>query len=176
MDTSSQFRTKLKDSLPNSTGEQRKQWANEIVERNIFLHDLSDLLFDDKSLASRFLWLLSHVGMKSPQILLEFSPFILKHRESIKYKTEASLANYWLIGGVPEDDEGEAIDLLFKWMQSPTVDVGAKYRSIGVLLALCYKYPELKNEFILCLQDQKDKHTKTFRRKVESALSALSSS
>ena len=44
----------LKLSLPTSSAEERKVWASIIIEEEIEIKDLSNLLFCEKKIASRF--------------------------------------------------------------------------------------------------------------------------
>lgn len=149
----SDFFLELKHNLPVSTGDDRKKWAQYMDTENVDLNDLSKLFDEDKKVVSRFMWLLSEVGAVSPLKLLEYLPFVLSIQEKIQYQgIEATLANLWLISGVPEENEAAAIELLFNWIQSPKFNVTTKSRSIKVLKVLAKKYPELKNEIELSIQ------------------------
>jgi len=136
----------LRKHLSHSTTAERKIWANQLVIDEHELSELFPLLFENPKTCSRFLWLLSDVGIKRPSTLLAILPELLTLREKINYKTEPSFANYWLIAGVPEENEGEVFDLLILWVSNPKVDKSAKVRSIKVLRKLCHKHPELIEE------------------------------
>ena len=49
-----------------------------------------------------------------------------------------------------------------------------KSRALFVLTKLVKKYPELKNELKLCLEDQMDKNTDSFRKRAMKELKLLS--
>lgn len=163
----------LESSLPASTEEDRKIWATRIVEQDLDLSDFFSLLKCDYKIASRFLWLLGRIGMEHPEKLLTALPSLLKFSDQIAPKYKTSFANYWLLSGVPQENEGQAIDLLFKWLLAPDTNVTIKSRSASVLLRLIKKYPELRNELKLCLEDQMDKYSKEFKRKSTKIIAEL---
>lgn len=170
------FYNKLKESLPKSNATDRQQWAKNILEQKINLKDLSKLLFSEKEVASRFLWLLSDIGTLNPKILNDFLPYLLTVKDQINYsKLEASFANFWILAGVPFENEAEAISLLFNWVLSPQLNVTSKSRSFLVLFNLVKSYPDLKNELRISLEDQMDKHTDDFKRKSQKLLNKLAS-
>ena len=84
--------------------------------------------------------------------------------------TKRPLPHFGSIVGVPPENEGRAIDLLFQWLLSADTNVTIKSRSLWVLLKLTKKYPELKNELKLCLQDQMDKYTNDFKKRATKIL------
>ncbi len=159
------FYQELESDLPKSTEEQRQIWARIIVEQDLDLRELSKLVFLNKKVATRFLWMLSGVGMIRPQKLFHALPFLFKLFDELDPAYKTAFANYWRIAGVPPEDEGKAIDLLFEWLLSAQITVTIKSRAIFVLFELTKKYPELKNEFKLCLIDQMDKYSKDFKKR-----------
>jgi len=160
-----EFYRELESGLPASTGEIRKKWVTAILEKNIDIKDLSLLLTCEPKVASRFLWLLSEIGISDPKRLFIELPFLLDLFDQHYPIYKISLASFWRIAGVPPENEGRAIDLLFQWLLSPDINVTLKSRSLMVLFKLTKKYPELKNELSLCLKDQMDKHTKEFEKR-----------
>jgi len=172
--TKSDFYIELENKLLFSTAEIRNNWARIICEQDIELSYLSKLLYCERKIATRFLLLLSDVGQVNPEKLHQYLPTLLEMRGQIKHANiDASFPGFWLIAGVPEQNESKAIELLFEWLQSPKTTVTSKSRSMFVLLKLTNKYPELKNELKLCLEDQMNKHTKSFSKRVEKLISKL---
>ena len=168
------FYKELENSLPKSTSDDRKIWASTIIREDLDIKYLSKLVLCKEEVASRFLWLLSEIGEIDSSKLFKELPFLLDLNDKIKHvDTEASFANYWLISGVPIENEAKAIDLMFTWIQSADVNVTAKSRSLFVLFNLTKKYPELKNELKICLEDQMDKNTKDFSKRVKKILNKL---
>ncbi|MDP1727266.1 MAG: hypothetical protein Q8M15_10825 [Bacteroidota bacterium] len=167
------FYKELESSLPASTAEKRKIWATTIIEKDIDIKYLSELLRGEQKIAIRFLWLLSEIGTLNPNRLLIELPFLLDLCDQLNPIYKRSFANFWLIAGVPIENEGRATDLLFQWLLSADTNVTIKSRSLRVLFKLTKKYPELKNELKLCLQDQMDKHSNDFKKRASKILSGL---
>jgi hypothetical protein len=155
----------LKYSLATSTGEKRKIWAAIIIEKNLDIKYLSKLLTCEQKVAIRFLWLLSDIAILNPSKLFAELPFLFdlcKHLNPL-YKT--SFASFWMYCGVPKENEGTAIDLLFNFLLSNDINVTIKSRALFVLFKLTKKYPELKNELKLCINHQIDKHSIDFKKR-----------
>ncbi len=166
-----QFYRDLESGLAKSTEEQRQTWARFIIEQDVDLKDLVGLLNAEKKVATRFLWMLSGIGIIDREKLFEALPYLLKTVEKMNnplYLT--SFANYWLIAGVPEEDEGKAIDLSFEWLLSADTNITIKSRALLVLFKLTKKYPEIKNELRLCLLEQMDKYSKDFHKRAKKIL------
>ena len=170
------FYRELEFSLPGSTEMQRQVWAATIIGQDLDLKDLSRLLFGEKKVATRFLWMLSGIGIIKPNKLFETLPFLLELSGKLDPAYQTAFANYWLIAGVPPENEGKAIDLSFQWLMDPVITVTIKSRSLFVLFKLSEKYPELKNELALCLEDQLDKYSKDFRKRALKVLNELRTS
>lgn len=169
------FYSELESCLPKSTEEQRQNWAAVIIDRNLDIKDLSRLLFSEKRVGTRFLWMLSGIGLMKQRKLYEVLPFLLELSEELDPAYQTAFANYWLIAGVPPENEAQAIDLSFRWLMNPEITVTIKSRVLFVLFKLTKKYPELKNELVLCLEDQLDKHSKDFRKRALKVLNELRS-
>lgn len=167
------FYRNLESGLPKSTEDQRQNWARTIVGQDMDLKQLSGLLRCEKKTATRFLWMLSGIGIISPGKLQEALPFLLEYVEAINPAYLTSFANYWLIAGVPPENEGKAIDLSFEWLMSAETNVTIKSRAVFVLFKLTRKHPELKNELRICLEDQMDKYSKDFKKRAVKVLKDL---
>lgn len=166
----SDFYQDLESGLPASTEELRQSWAKTIVKEDVDLKQLAGLVYCEKKVATRFMWMLSGVGIMNPAKLHEALPFLLKEVEETNQTYLMSFANYWRIAGVPEESEGKAIDLCFEWLLSADITVTIKSRAVFVLFDLTKKYPELKDELRLCLIDQMDKYSKDFHKRAKKIL------
>jgi len=169
-----EFYNNLETSLPTSTVDIRSKWVSEIIEKKIDIKDLSKLLWSDKRVSTRFLWLLSEIGIMSPNILHKELPFLLQLSDEIKQiDFKKSFASFWLISGVALKNESRAIDLLFNWIQSFSTDITTKSRALMVLFKLTKKYPELKNELKICLEDQIIKNQDSFTKRAKKIIDKL---
>ena len=168
-----EFYKELEVLLPTSTGAIRQAWVGAIIEKGIAIKDLSGLLHAEPKTATRFLWLLSEIGIANPDTLFRELPFLLEACQGLNPVYKTSFANYWLIAGVPPENEGTATDMLFQWVVSPHINTTIKSRALLVLFNLTKKYPELKNELKLCLEDQMDRHSLDFKKRASKILMAL---
>ncbi len=148
-------------------------WATTIVEKDIDIKYLSKLLKSEQKIATRFLWLLSEIGVANPNKLFCELPFLLDLSDQLNPAYKTSFATLWLITGVPSENEGRAIDLLFQWLLSSDTNVTIKSRSLLVLFKLTKKYPGLKNELRLCLKEQVDKHSIDFEKRATKILNNI---
>lgn len=166
----SEFYRELETSLPTSTAEKRRIWATTIIEKNIDIKELSNLLKGEQKIAIRFLWLLSEIGTFNQSKLYDVLPYFLDLSVYLDPNYKSSFASFWHIVGVPPENEGIAIDLLFQLLLSHNTNVTIKSRALLVLFKLTKKYPELKNELKLSLEEQKDKYSKDFEKRVDKIL------
>ncbi|MDF3026029.1 MAG: hypothetical protein K0S23_336 [Fluviicola sp.] len=171
--SNTEFYKELESVLPTSLGDQRKIWVASIIEKNIDIRDLASLLNGEYKVASRFLWLLSEIGLARPDKLFAALPFLLDFTDNMNPVYKTSFANFWLIAGIPPENEGKAIDMSFQWLLSNETNVTIKSRSVLVLFKLTKKYPEIKEELKLCLEDQMDKYSNDFRKRAVKILREL---
>lgn len=170
----SKFYFDLENGLAHSSSAERINWATQIINHNIDLRKLCTVLKSEEKTATRFAWLLSEIGELSPVTLFHELPFLLKISKEINhFNFKESFANYWRISGIPEENEAEANELLFVWLQSASISVTIKSRAILVLYELTKKYPKLKNELRVGIEMQKGKYTKDFAKRSQKVLEKL---
>lgn len=170
-----EFYRELEASLAASTGEQRKMWATRIIKDDLEIKELAGLLTGEQKVATRFLWLLSDVGILAPGKLLAALPFLFQFCANLNPVYKKSFASFWLYAGVPVENEGEAIDLLFQLLLSNDTTVTIKSRGLFVLAKLAKKYPELKPELKICLEEQMDKYSADFKKRAAKLLTEIAS-
>lgn len=94
MKISTHFYKELESSLSTSSGQQRKKWAEMIIERNIDIKSLAGLLKGEQKTAVRFLWMLSDVGITDPNRLFNELPFLLRYCDKLNPVYKTSFASY----------------------------------------------------------------------------------
>lgn len=164
------FKQELQAILPSSTGQDRKTIAGYIVENKIDLRNCFELFRSDHKTASRFQWLLSDIGLIEPPFLKALLPDLMNYCEEMNETEKTCFANYWLIGGLPEEDESVAMDLCFKWLMDPKINVTIKGRAMNVLFGLMKKYPDIRIELKLCLESLLNKYSEGFERRINHLL------
>ncbi len=169
-----EFYHHLQKHLLKSTNADREVWASKIVEEGISLRELADLLHCKKQIAMRFLWLLSDIGSADGDYLLKELPFLFEFRHKVEnLDIRPAFAKYWQLVGIPEENEGEAIDLLFGWLLSADIKVTVKSNALFALFNLTQKYPELKRELKVSLENQLGKSTADFDKRARRLLKKL---
>lgn len=163
----------LLSSLPSSMAVNRTQWARIIVEQDLDLLELSRLLLEDKKVATRFLWLLSDIGQLQPQKLAAILPHLFEIRKQVQVDMAHAFTRYWFLCGIPPENEGEAVDMLFDWLLSPKTGVSIKVYAVHNLVQLALKYPDLKEEVKLAIETMLGKSTKPFDKCAEKDLRKL---
>lgn len=159
--------------LAGSTGAERVAWAKQIANCDMDLKELLPLLYADKKTAYRFSWMLSDVGIAYPQKLFSELPGIFERRkETDILNFEQQFVKYWRLCGVPEENKGEAIDMMFRMLTDPKESVHIKTVALDVLYELTKEYPELKNELRLCIEETKEEQS-SFKQKSERILKQL---
>lgn len=169
------LRDELQELLLTSNDAQRRAWAKEIIEEQIDLAELCQLLNCERPIAMRFLWLLSDLGETDKDALAPILPYLFKRSDTLEHiDIKPAFAKYWSLCGIPAEHETEAIDLLFEFLQSASYNVTIKGHAMMALFGLTQKYPELGNELKISLEDQLDKNTANFRKRIEKVLAKLS--
>ncbi len=159
------LKTQLSTSLiQDQSAENRKRWANYLIENQIDLIDYVDLVFSERKLALRFIWLVGDLCEINPGYVATTVPLFYELKDNVKFPNfDRSLAKLFLHCGIPENMEGEIIEELFSWIMDSNVSVATKTNSMLALKKVLLKYPELENEFRLVIEDQLDRNSVSFR-------------
>ena len=166
----------LTENLAQSSENDRKTWAAAIVENQINLLSLSRHFLTNENTALRFSWLLSNVGQCDKNYLLNSLPTLFDYSSSVlSFNFTLSFATYWSIVGVPAQNEAKAIELMFAWLRSSTIKVTTKSRAMLALVKLVKKYPDLKTELKLILEEQLEQASTSYQKKVEKILFEINS-
>lgn len=110
-----------------------------------FTELLSIVMGDDKKLAQRAAWVISHCAEKHPEVVLphlgELLQFIQNgdHHDAIKRNTMKAAS----IVEIPDRTSGLATDIAFRILSSPDEAIATRAYSLTVLERLCQNEPEL---------------------------------
>lgn len=165
----------LHKALKSSMMKERQLWAKQIVDEDVDLKKLCDtFLHADKTTALRFSWLLSDIGNYNAAALHNILPYIFEKRKQTNIENfHYQFVKYWSIAGIPKENIGEAINLLFNWLNASHTNVSIKAHSMLNLHKLTEVYPDLKNELKTSIEEQMDKTTVSFRTKAAKILLLL---
>lgn len=146
----------LKANLSQSTAKIRREWAVEIIRKDLDILNYLCILETENKAAIRFSWLLSELALLSPRFLYVRLPELFEFSKNENNSWfQQSFPMYWLLCGVPEKNESEGFDLLLGFMMDVNVNSMIKLRSLKVLEVLSLQYPGLKPELLLILKDVK---------------------
>ena len=154
------LKQELIHSLADSSGGERKKWIEFIVSHNIPLIDLIDILYLDDKTAMKFSWI---VGS-----LCEID----SRRVKIP-NFERTIAKIFYLVEIPEEIEGEAVNIMFNWLLNPEIIVSTKNYSLFGLYKLTEKYSELKTELKEVIEDQAEKNSNDFKKRANKILQKL---
>jgi len=171
-----ELRKEINLNIGTSTTTYREALAKLIISNNISIKHLIDLLFEKPPISTRFSWLLSDISLQSPERSKEILLECLKKQDKVKIKNfDRSVSKQILICGhnIPKEIEGQVVNLLFEWLLDPNKSVSTKNNCLFALENLFKKYPDLKEEFIATLNDQKELNTKDFNKRAKKALNRL---
>lgn len=74
---------------------------------------------------------------------------------------------------IPEQFHGEVMNRCFAYLESPVESIAVKVFSMTVLANLAKKYPEIKAELILLIEDQLPHQTAGFKSRAKKVLKEL---
>ncbi|BDD05861.1 hypothetical protein [Aureibacter tunicatorum] len=164
----------IDNNIATSMSSDRKAWAKKIVDEQLSLEPIITMLSEDHPKGARASYVLGDICEIAPSRLVPYLVDLFNNRYAIDVLGfDRSLAKFFKHSGVPNEIEGEVLDQLIKWMSDSGIKVGTKYYSMYVLRELCNKYPEITNEFVAILEDQKERNTKTFKRMAIKILSEM---
>lgn len=149
--------------IEDQSSENRKRWANYLIENQIDLKDFVDLMLSERKLALRLIWLVGDLCEQNAAYVAPAVSAFYALKNQVKFPNyDRSLAKMFLWCGIPENREGEIIDVLFSWILDSKVSVATKTNAMLALQKIMLKYPELKQELKLVIEDQLDKNSVSF--------------
>ncbi|ASS50094.1 MAG: hypothetical protein A3D31_11025 [Candidatus Fluviicola riflensis] len=151
-----------------------RKWGKYISENDIDLKDLLGLLDEDRFTAMRFLWLTGGLVEIDPQRVAPAISYFFSKRHTINVPNyDRSVAKFCSLAGIPAEIEGEVVDLLFQWILDPKVITTTKTFAVLALYNQSQKYPDLKNELRIVIEDQLDKNGVSFEKRAGNILAEL---
>ena len=162
----SSIKKEIIKNIGNSYADYRIPRAHKILNQKIPLKDLFPLLYLEHPISTRFSWLLGDISVidpsKSKEIIVEgFKNFGRIHILNF----DRTLAKQCMVCGndLPQKLEGEIVDRLFYWLNTPGITVTTKYYSMMALFHLLRKHPDLKNELKISIAEQLPLNTENFK-------------
>lgn len=135
-----------------------KQLTKEVEKDPSIVKALVKLtLGEDQTLSMRASWALQHISLKNPQLVKKEIPSLIKFLRKKDNHTGAirSVLRIFDIIEVPEKYCGELYDLCLNYTKNATLPHAVRAFSITLLGQICKRYPELKHEVELVLNELK---------------------
>lgn len=132
-------------------------------------------LDDEYRLSQRAAWSVSWAAREKPEMILpHISDLVLVLRK--KNVPDAVIRNSVRVLQqieIPEKYHGEVMDACFRFIEKPDTPVAIKAFSLTTLYNLSGRYPEIKPELKLIIEDRWDHETAAFRSRAKKILSKL---
>lgn len=140
-------------------------WSKYVLENKIGLKELLPLLHREHTVGMRFAWMIGTLCEMEPEVVRPVSKYLYENRDKVHFPNfDRTLAKVFYLVGVPPEIEGEAIDSLFRWMESPDIGISIRRFALLALIEVTKTYPELKEELKLILESQLDNSQPTYRK------------
>lgn len=150
------------------SAESRAYWAQRLIKEQVPIEELLPLLDEEHPIGMRFTWIWGSIITQNAQYLAPIVSPCFERRNDITFPGyKRSIAKMLCMVGVPEELEGLVVDELFKWILNPKIKVAVKVFAIDTIAQLAVKYPELKEELLLVIEDQWDKNSAAFRARAK---------
>lgn len=154
--------------------ENRQKWTKHFIKEQVELIHLTELLDEEHPVGMRFTWLIGHLLAEAPKQVAPIVSYCFKNRNQWTFPgIKRTIAKMLSLTGVPEEIEGLVVDELFKWTLDPKIKVAVKVHSIETLYNMVLKYPDLKEELLIVIEDQWDKNSVAFRARAKKIRKAL---
>lgn len=132
-------------------------------------------LDDEYRLAQRAAWSVSWAARKKPEMI---APHIRELVSVLRKKKvhDAVIRNSVRVLqdiDIPDEFHGEVMDACFHFLEKPSTAVAIKAFSLTTLFNLSKKYPEIKQELKLIIEDRLEHETAAFRSRAKKILSKL---
>lgn len=139
--------------------------ASEMAIQPDFIEATLPLLKEKGKIGMRYSWLVGGLLDMKPDCLNEHVEYFYKHLPEADFPNyDRTVAKFFYLADVPETIKGEAIDILFKWLNDPGISVSTKNYSALALCKLADEFPDIRNEVILVLSEQQFRNKSSFEK------------
>lgn len=166
------FRSLLAD-IPSGVG--RDLLIEEVIKSESHFTSLLELAIHEKDpLAWRASWVLDGSDERKPGMATSYISTIVEALPELKSKGSLrSLLRMLSRHPIPEDDQGLLIDLCFSYLVSELFPLAVKAHAMMIIYRHVLIYPELKDEFIVVLEDQTDNNSVGFKTRARNLMKQM---
>lgn len=132
-------------------------------------HDLLEaslpLLKVKGKIGMRYSWLIGGLLDMQPEMLDKHVTYFYQHLNEADFPNyDRTIAKFFFLAAIPENLKGEAIDVLFKWLNDPGISVSTKNYAALALCKVADEFPDIRNEVILVLSEQQFRNKSSFEK------------
>ena len=148
------------------------QWIkNDPVRMDAFMRCFFS---DSKILCQRASWPIMYISERNPKLLYPYLEQMVEGLEDVKHDAvRRNTLRVFIIIPIPESIEGQLLEYCFQFINDPRQAGGIRAFSIKVAAIIIQKYPELKEELIISLQDHLPSAGKAFKSAARQVLKKL---
>ena len=130
--------------------------ANKIAPNQETFDELVELMLSpDMKISQRAAWIFSHCVEQRPWLIKKHLKLIINHLENPAHDAvKRNTLRVLQFIEIEEDEMGILADLCFKFLYSAKESIAIKAHSMTILYNIAKKYPELKNELKMAIQEQ----------------------
>ena len=146
------------------------KWIGTKQER--FDELLNILLQGDFKMAQRASWPFCISAIRRPDFIKNHLPKIIENlkRADIHKGVRRNTLSLFVYSPIPENIEGEIMDMCFNFILDPGETTAIKSSSLGILEKLSKRYPEILPELKIIMEDQLPYGATSFKTKVNGIL------
>ena len=124
--------------------------------------------------AWRAAWIIDHFNQQYPELISPYLPELLRILKETAYNgARRSLLKIMISHPTMHSEDGELLDRCFHWTCSPSVPIAVRAHAMQYIHKLLPVYPELKNEFQICLESAVHDESKGVKGKAGKLLEKL---
>ncbi len=150
------------------------QWVGSSQQRFDKLFSL--FLNDEYRVVQRAAWPISFSVVQHPKLIKKHFPALLSNLQKPNLHNAVKRNSVRLLQSIniPEEYHGEVIALCFQYITSPAEAVAVRAFSLTILQNLSKRYPEIRPEIALIIEDRWNYETAAFRSKAKKFLKEMS--
>jgi hypothetical protein len=132
-------------------------------------------LSNEYRLAQRAAWSVSWAAKKNPLLINRYIRDLVAQlsRKDVHNAVIRNSVRILQQIEIPESLQGELMNNCFNFIESPTTPIAIKAFSLTILFNLSKKYPEIKNELKLIIEERWNNETAAFKSRGRKILNAL---
>lgn len=129
---------------------------------------------NNNPLNAKAAWTVRHLSLMDPECLIAHYTDLVSHlngpTDGIKRDLLFTLCELPL---GDDDDLGIIVDQCMKWLADAKVALAVKYNCLKMMEKVLDHWPELGDELLLILEDEKDRHSSVFKKQAGTLISRI---